>query len=664
MIFLRFWSRWLSRNLSGFALLFFGAALAAGIFGCATGVQEERLSQTPTASEPQRQTPSQEKGPYSQSPIKETTLEGQPFKIQELSVREERGQTTLLVKFSNPVVQYRHFPLTQPSRVVLDVFGDAKRMAQVDIFRINTNWVSTLRVSSSEGYLRLVMDITAAAVPTYVIEPDNGGLKILIGVVNPTATSKKEFQLVEGGRRTDVAVARAKPLSAEAGPLTLTRQETLKGEKKYTGQRLSLDFKDADIKNVFRLLAEVSGLNIVVTGEVQRRVTVRLVDVPWDQAMDLLIDTNDLAKEQRDNVVRISTAGKLKAEYESLRDAKRAQDSAEPLETAYFTLNYANAVKGKDDQDKELAERVKTFLGSSRGTVVADQRTNTLIIRDIKRNIDDAISFISRLDVRTPQVIIESNLIETTPSFARALGMKLDFTRSAAEINSSFPADTPASGTPFVQIFRNRVGGFSNLTAELTAAEKEGNIKIISRPSVVTLNNKESKIASLRVLRLTLPSANNTNVGTTTTPAPVAAERVNVGIELTVKPQVSSDGFVSMHIEVKSSTIADSPTVTGSAQVIPFDELSREAKADVLVRDGETIVIGGILRDTKSTSESGIPWLKDIPVMGWLFKNMTWKKNFEELMVFITPRIVGGGSENLPTAEELWRGQLKKTDGG
>ncbi|OGQ49941.1 MAG: hypothetical protein A3I10_01480 [Deltaproteobacteria bacterium RIFCSPLOWO2_02_FULL_57_26] len=139
---------------------------------------------------------------------------------------------------------------------------------------------------------------------------------------------------------------------------------------------------------------------------------------------------------------------------------------------------------------------------------------------------------------------------------------------------------------------------------------------------------------------------------------------MNVGIILTVTPQVSSDGFVLMKINVKSSSIAESATVSGSSAVLPFDELSREATANVLVRDGETIVIGGIMKDTGSTSESGIPFLKDIPVLGWLFKNARWQKDFEELMVFITPRIVSGGSENLPSAEQLWRQQLRTTEGG
>jgi type II secretory pathway component GspD/PulD (secretin) len=199
----------------------------------------------------------------------------------------------------------------------------------------------------------------------------------------------------------------------------------------------------------------------------------------------------------------------------------------------------------------------------------------------------------------------------------------------------------------------------------LEAAEKEGNARIISRPSVVTLNNVASTIRSEKILRINLPSSTNiaTGTGSSAAGSAVATEKVPVGIILTVTPQVSSDGYILMNINVKSSTIADSPTVSGSASVIPFDEINREAIANVLVKDGETIVLGGILKDTSSESIGGVPFLKDIPIFGWLFKNQAIRKDFEELMVFITPRITDAGAANLPAAEQIWREQMGKTYG-
>lgn len=667
-------------NLLSVTLSGLGAGLIMASSGCAPAmiVEEVAPSQMPAASASQPSVPAprvaqapspaqQEKLP--QPTIKETALEVQPFRLQELSVLEENGQTTLRIKFSAPVAQYRHFSLTQPSRIVLDIFGDAKRQAQVENFRVETHWLSLLRVTSGEGYLRLVMEIAAASVPAYVAEPDNGGLKVLIGPVNPQLTGRKELQLVQGGKRVDVSVVEAKPVAPSAGAQVpeakaeAVAKPAVGEDKKYTGQRISLDFKDADIKNVFRLLAEVSGRNLVVTGDVQRRVTLRLVDVPWDQALELLIDTNGLGKEEIGNVIRISSTEQLRRESDARAGVQKAKENEQPLETSYLSVNYATV--------KELLDKVKPAL-TPRGTLVADDRSNTIIVRDIRKGIEGANEIVSRLDTRTPQVQIESNLIETTPSFARALGFQLAFdapihdntvANRSVQLRAPFPAGAPAAGlAPFFNVIQNRLGAFRNVTATLSAAESEGNIKIISRPSIVTLNNVPSTIQSLRILRITLPSGtSSTAVGTgAAAGVTVATERINVGITLTVKPQVSSDGFVLMNISVKSSSIA---TNTLGGTVVPFDELSREALSNVLVRDGETIVIGGIMKDTASTSESGIPFLKDIPIFGWFFKNARWQKDFEELMVFITPRIISGASENLPTAEQLWRQQLKTTEG-
>jgi type IV pilus assembly protein PilQ len=662
---------------SGFAVIL-GLGLAAGLYGCSTRDPKEEPQVLPPAAEaPQPQ-------------IKEAALTDQAFRVEELQLKEEFAQTTIRIKFSAPVTQYRHFVLLQPARIVLDVFGDARKLPDAESFRAETHWVSGLKINSAEGTLRFTIEIAAASAPSYSVDAGNQELKIVLGSPNPGATAKRDLSLIEGGQRTDLRGAQAK-VPASDSKTSAGAEKT--AEKKYTGQRVSLDFKDADIKNVFRLLAEISNLNIVVTPDVQRRVTVRLLDVPWDQAMDLLIDTNGLAKEQIDNVVRISTAATLRAEKDSLLLAKKAQDSVEPLETAYFSVNYAKA----SDVVSKVLDKLKPTL-SPRGSIVPDDRSNVIVIRDIRRGVEDAVNIISRLDVRTPQVLIESNLVETTPTFARALGFQLGFSTPwhAQSTSNLFPFGTTGLGTtptttgqqstslpglfpgggavgsnfpagePFgalggtISIIQNRLGFFRNLSATLSAAEQEGQIKIISRPSVVTLNNVESTIKSTRVLRVQLPSSGtSTVIGGSGGQQTVAVQDIEVGIILTVTPQVSSDGFVLMKIDVESSTLG----TRSSGAAIP-DELSRHAIANVLVRDGETIVIGGILKDTKQESEGGIPYLKDIPVVGWLFKNIRWQKDFEELMVFITPRIVAGGSESLPSAEQLWRQQLKKTDGG
>jgi type IV pilus assembly protein PilQ len=631
----------------------FGIAIVPALFSCApTTMNGDKDPAAAAANIPS----------IAQAPQQAADQQTEAVKVQELSVREEGGQTSLTVKLSKAISQYRHFPLPQPSRIVLDVFNDA-RPADSESYRVGTTLVSHLKVSSGAGYSRVTLDIMAGAVPAYVVTPEDGGVKIVIGSADPKIGGKRSYDLVRAGKPVDQRATHmgTAVMAAEAGG-------PARGEKNFTGQKLSLDFKDADIKNVFRLLAEVSGLNIVVTNDVNRKVTLRLVDVPWDQALDLLIDTNGLGKEQIGNVVRISTAAQLKTERDALAAARRAEETLEPLHTVYFNVNYAKV--------KDIEPKVKTLLSKRTDvSLVSDERSNTIMIRDIKKSVDDASALIAKLDTRTPQIMIESNLIETTPSFSRSLGAEIDLVSGRFIASNRFLAGNPYAGSPntVAPPFPVPSSGFkfgflaANVNSFLTAAENEGNIKIISRPSVVTLNNVASSIRSERILRISLPSSTNiaTGSGSSAAGAAVATEKIPVGINLTVTPQVSSDGYVLLNINVKSSSIANSPTVPagGASGVIPFDELNREAVANVLVKDGETIVLGGILKDTRQESEAGTPFFKEIPILGWLFKNHRWQKDFEELMVFITPRIADAGSNNLPTAEQLWRDQMRRTDG-
>jgi type IV pilus assembly protein PilQ len=626
-------------------LLFIAVAFALNLIGCTAS--KDVLPPSTAATQP--------------APVKPQNTIAATQSLRELSVREERGQTILTVKFVQPITQFRHFPLLQPARIVLDIPTDSQSASPTDTFRIDTNAVAALRINAGENNLRLLIEVAAATVPPYSVDTEDGGLKLTIGSYDTNAAAKRTVVLVKDGQRMDVRGAQRAPGSADVKTTTGPSDDRQGLQKSYTGQKISLDFKDADIKNVFRLLAEVSGLNIVVTADVNRRVTLRLVEVPWDQAMDLLISTNGLDKEQIGNVVRVSTAGTLKAEKDALLAARKATQDLEPLFTTYLNINYAKA--------KELEPKVKALMSKrADNAIVVDERSNTIMVRDIEKSLDDISTLVTKLDLRTPQVLIESNLIETTPTFSRALGFQLGFDRGGFTLNSSNGAGPPfipaGSTTPpplggTFSIFQNKFGALSNLSASLTAAEQEGNIKIISRPSVLTLNNVASTIQSLRILRVNLPSSTNIASGSgAAAGTAVATEKIPVGITLSVTPQVSSDGFVLMNISVKSSSLgSQSP-----GSVVP-DELSREAVSNVLVRDGETIVIGGIMKDTSQDSESGVPYLKDIPFLGWAFKNSRVQKDFEELMVFITPRIMTAGSENLPSAEQLWREQLKKTNG-
>jgi type IV pilus secretin PilQ/predicted competence protein len=461
----------------------------------------------------------------------------------------------------------------------------------------------------------------------------------------------------------------------------------------YHGQRISLDLKDADILNVLRLLADVSGLNIIATEDVQGKITVHLTDVPWDQVLDLVLRANRLDKTQEGNVVRISTIERLTEEREAMRAAQQAAVEVEPLRVEYIRVNYARA-------DEALVDKVKGVL-TERGSVTFDDRTNTIIVRDIPRGITEAVTLIRELDTQSPQVLIEANIVEATEDFSRGLGVQWGYSYKAGPqtgnpTGSNFPgtiglggsgvgfgnpppagaANVPRLPVPFLADFPvpasfgsgfgagngsaldlalGSIDGTQTLSARLTALEEEGKGKVISRPRVITMNNVAATIQSLTILRVKLPSTGtviNTGTGGVAGGASTATEKINTGITLVVTPQVSQDGYVLMSIYAKSSQ----PDFTRAVDGIP-NEISREANSNVLIPNGETVVLGGIFRNTIADSESGIPYLNRIPALGWIFKRVLRSDRREELLVFLTPRVVSNGSERLPTAQGLWEGR-------
>jgi type IV pilus assembly protein PilQ len=463
--------------------------------------------------------------------------------------------------------------------------------------------------------------------------------------------------------------------------------------REYTGQRISLDFKDADIQNVLRILADVSGLNIITTDDVQGKITMRLVEVPWDQALDAILKARGLDMVRDGNIIRVSTVEKLKDEREALRAANEAQAQAEPLRVRYVKVNYAKA-------DEKFVKKIQEIL-TERGSATWDERTNTIVIRDIDRGIADAEELISHFDTQTPQILIEASIVEATENFARDLGVQWGYTFKASpetgnapgvnfpgRINAGggtssgligqtgpngaprpipFIADFPASsvvpgaGSAF-DLILGSLDGTKSLSARLSALEREGKGKIISRPRVVTLNNQAAKIESLEILRVKLPSTGtviSTGAGGVAGSSQAATEQIKTGITLTVTPQLSSDGFVFLDVYAKSSTLQPpEQSQAPSPDDIP-NEISREAESHVLIKDGETFVLGGVFRNTLANNENGIPYLRAIPVLGWAFKNTITLDNRQELLVFITPRSVRvRGSEDLaslPSAEDLWQ---------
>ncbi|OGQ47515.1 MAG: hypothetical protein A2W63_01195 [Deltaproteobacteria bacterium RIFCSPLOWO2_02_44_9] len=423
----------------------------------------------------------------------------------------------------------------------------------------------------------------------------------------------------------------------------------------YTGRKISLDFKDADINNILRLMAEISNLNIIAGDDVKGKMSLRLVDVPWDQAFDIILKTNGLGRVQEGNVVRIMPVSKIKQENEELLASRKAKEKLEDLEIKLLPVNYATA--------SSLESQVKGLL-SDRGSVTVEARTNTLIIKDIPANIKKAVDLITQLDTQTPQVLIEARIVEAQSNFARDLGVQwgaATSTTSKDKFNTAFGSTSTTATSPPVTLlssggafatqqnyavslpasgsagplgamgfsFGKLVGDAFLLDLRISAGEKNGLTKTISRPRITTLDNKEAKISQGD----SVPFETTSSSGTQTS-------FIDATLELTVTPHITPDGSVSMKIKASRNSIGSFRSAAGTPSIS-----KKEASTEIIVKSGETAVIGGIVVSDESNASSGIPWLKEIPILGWLFKNKSTADSQTELLIFITPNIVKGQIE-------------------
>jgi len=419
---------------------------------------------------------------------------------------------------------------------------------------------------------------------------------------------------------------------------------------RYSGRLISLDLQDTDIDNALRIIAEVSNLNIIASDDVTGKVTLRLIDVPWDQALDVILKTNGLDKVQEGNVIRIAPVDKLRAEREALKQAQQAEEELEPLQVRYMRVSYAKASELKPLIDSILTER---------GQSTYDERTNQIIVKDIARGLRNVTTLVSKLDLRTPQVLLETQIVEANRSLLRDLGSELGFrylqsplTGNATGENfpnsvdvGGFLTNAAAGGANPITLLLGSADGTRSLMTRLTALEAEGRVRVISRPAVATTNNRQALIKSVEKIRIRLPSSGvsvATGQGASANgQGGSATETIEVGIVLEVTPQASPDYYVLLDINAKSSTLG----TVRSSDGIP-SEIERSATSSVLVSSGQTFALGGIYKITDNDNVGGLPYFRDIPFLGTFFRRVTTDNRDEELLFFLTPRIVEGSFDD------------------
>lgn len=541
--------------------------------------------------------------------------------------------------------------------------------------------------------------IAEAATQTVVAAPNAGAIRSVrvapesdgkVATFRIFASPNAELKLEEKGRQFVIragafgagadmrgqldpnqAAAPAEATSAEAAPTGKSEVEIspveapsgdadlaalLDDSPKYIGRLISLDLQDTDIDNALRIIAEVSNLNIIASEDVAGKVTLRLIDVPWDQALDVILKTNGLDKVQEGNVVRIAPVEKLRQEREALRQSQQAEEELEPLTVKYIRVSYAKAAELKPLIDSVISER---------GSVSYDERTNQLIVKDIRKGLKNVVELVSKLDLRTPQILIETQIVEAKRDFSRELGSELGFQSiqspetgnptgrnfpntvnlvGSADDSGTFSSFPTSAGGAGISLLLGSADGSLTLNTRLTALESEGRGRVVSRPSVATTNNKQAVIKSVEKVRIKTPDGGvsvATGSGASATgSSAVATEVIEVGIVLEVTPQASPDYYVLLDINAKSSTL-------GVARVdgIP-GEIERSATSTVLVSSGQTFAMGGIYKIDDSTSIEGVPFFKDIPFIGHFFRSQLVDNGDEELLFFLTPRIVEGSFDD------------------
>lgn len=590
--------------------------------------------------------------------------QAEPPQVEDVRFRGEGGQQQVVIDLTR-AAEYRleqHAPgrwvLELPGAVIpdplvrtLDVSSFAGLVQAVHSYRNDGRVRVALDVSAEARVVaravgdRIVLDVGAAAPAGAAVAPSPG--------VGPSPA------VAPPARGTQTVVIQASP--SRAAPQVSTLDLDAPGEERrarYTGRRIQdLDVRDLDIRDFLRFLAEAAGVNIVVDNDVEGSVTLRLRDVPWDEALDVVLRANGLAMVRRGHVIRIAKQATLDAELKAVLERREQLYVPPPLETRLIPVSYATA--------GELSPRAEELL-TDRGSVSVDARTNVIIATDERPVLDQIEELVRSLDTQTPQVLIEARIVEATSTYAREVGIQWggDFISSSAtgnptglvwpnsiglaggatdqstptmgltsirggQANPNFAVNLPAAvGTGAggaLGLTLGSVANNANLNIRLSALEDTGTLRIISSPRILTLDNREAHIEQGTLIPYSQISAQG-----------VQTAFQEAKLNLTVTPHVTADGGVLMKIKLTRDEPDFSQTGARGDPTI----LKREAQTELLVMDGRTAVIGGIYTRNSGLNYSQIPLLGDIPVIGWLFKSRTDSDRRSELLIFITPRIV------------------------
>ncbi|WP_374855090.1 type IV pilus secretin PilQ [Acinetobacter indicus] len=508
-------------------------------------------------------------------------------------------------------------------QVVIDLAGSN---TPVDVQQQGSKIIVRTLGNKIPAHLARRLNVNDFATPVSTIDAQNDGGN---GVITIQSAGSYEYMAYQAENKLSISLKRPvdknpfKPRAAQS----------------YTGKKISLDFQDIEVRRVLQLLADFTGINMVAADTVQGNITLRLKDVPWDQALDIILKTKNLDKRRNGNVIWIAPVAELiKAEEEEAKAIAQSVKLA-PLQTEYIQLNYAKAAdieklitqnKGASNSSGSGSNDGRESLLSSRGSVSIDARTNTLIVNDTQDFIDKIRNMVDLLDVQVKQVMVEARIVTAQTDFSRELGIRW----SANKLNNRpvWGGDFQPSFDLGVDLGTGSAGTFNfgllkisdyMLNLELTALQADGHGEVLSAPKVLTGDKQKAYILRGDQIPYQTWSAES---GTTTS-------FVDANLKLEVTPSITPDGKVQMELKIEKDTVGQ---LTQAGYLINTNEL----ETNVLVNDGETVVLGGIFDDIQQNQNERVPFLGELPVVGNLFRNNVKTNTQTELLIFVTPRIV------------------------
>ncbi len=623
----------------------------------------EVVKAEPEAAKPAPQ-PAPEK-PAEEKPVAEKPEKGTASIVTAVKATAGKAGVKVIISANGTMVPSTF--MVEGKKLVVDIPGTRSKV-KPSVIPVRKGGLDRVRIgqhAAPDQKVRVVLDLTKPM--EYTANPEGNTIVIAMSpaaapvpkteekaVPEKAAPTEPEKEPTAEKEATPPALEAAAVPAAPAKKAEVRRTESvaagsssLIGGGKYSGRRISLDLQDADLVNVLRLFAEVANLNMILSPEVKGKVTVRMVNIPWDQAMDIILRMNGLGYALEDNIIRIASVSALTKEAEEESKAKEAKRKAEDLLTRIVSINYAKA--------RDIDPTLKKSL-SARGETVVDDRTNTIIIKDIPRNVDEVVTLVKILDKPIAQVMIEAKIVEASTNFTRDIGVQWGGTSKsdAAHGNATgwnFPNSITVTGGPTLGTTPSGSGNFFvnlpaavaqgsggaigftfgslnkalNLDLILSAMESTGEGKVISSPRVSALDNKEAKIEQGQSIPYQTTSATGTQV-----------QFIDAKLALTVTPHVTPDNKIFMKINATKNAPDTSLLGAGGQPSIR----KNEATTEILLSDGETAVIGGILTIDRGYTEQKVPFFGSLPLIGWLFKEKSSRDNKTELLIFITPKVI------------------------